>query len=116
MSVTELAPPKDPDEIKPYHVVWCDKDGTNTGAATDTGELQGATISTSTWTLPTGITNQSDNKSAVTIHGVSYAINTVATIWLSGGTDGVEYKLINRVVLSDGRTLDKTITIPIRTK
>ena len=116
MSSNVFAPPKDPDEIKPYHIVWCDKDGTNTGSATDDGELQGATISTSTWTVPTGLTNQSDNKSAATIHGVSYSANTVATIWLSGGTDGTDYNVTNRVVLSDGRTLDKTITIPVRSK
>ena len=111
-----IVPPKDPNEIKPYHVVWCDKDGTNDGSANDDGELQSATISTSTWTVPTGLTEQSSNKNAVTIKGVSYLINTVATIWVSGGTAGNDYDVLNRVVLSDGRTLDKTITIPVRDK
>ena len=107
-------PSKDPDSIEPYFVVWCDKDGTNTGAAGDDGELQGATISTVTWTVPTGITKVSDNKDAITINGVSYAASTVCTIWLSGGTAGTDYSLGCKIVTSDSRTLDQTIVIPVR--
>jgi len=109
-------PAKDPNSIEPYFIVWCDEDGTNDGGATDNGELQGATISTATWTVPTGITKTSDNTSAVTIQGVSYAINTVATIWLSGGTDGTDYECLCRITTSDSRTLDKTITIRVRSQ
>lgn len=109
-------PAKDPSDVEPYFVVWCSKDGVNTGAATDTGELQGATISTSTWTVPTGITQNSANTSAVTIKGVAYAISTVATIWLSGGTAGSSYDLLNVITTSDGRTLSQTITIRVENK
>src|SRR5512139_1881613 len=109
-------PPKDPNAIEPYFIIWCDLDGTNTGAATDHGILQGATIDTVTWTVPTGITEVTHNQNATTIHGVSYGINTVATIWLSGGTDGVDYELNCRITTSDNRTLDKAITIPVRAK
>lgn len=109
---------KDPQDIKPYFVVWCDLEaGTNT--AGDNGRLQGATISTVTWTVPTGITKDSSNQSAVSIKGkgstvISYSVNTVCTIWLSGGTDGVDYDLLCHVVLSDARAYDQTITIPVR--
>ena len=107
-------PPKDPDAVEPYYIVWCDIDGTNDGGASDDGELQSATISTATWTVPTGITKDSDNKDAVTINNVSYGANTVATIWLSAGTDNTDYDLLCRIVTSDSRTLDKTITIRVR--
>ena len=110
------APPKDPESVEPYFIVWCSKDGTNDGSESDFGELQGATITTGTWTVPSGITKDSDNKSAVTIHGVLYSVNTVCTIWLSGGSDESNYTLTNRIVTSDNRTLDKTIMIPVRTQ
>jgi hypothetical protein len=109
-------PAKDPHSIEPYFLVWCDGDGTNTGAPNDSGELQGATISTVTWTVPTGITEVSHNQTTVTIHGVVYAVNTVCTIWLSGGTDGADYALNCRITTSDLRTLDRAITVSVRAK
>lgn len=113
-----VLPPKDPDSVEPYFVVWCDKDGTNDGSASDNGELQGETISTVTWTVPSGITKNSDNKDAVTVNGTAYPINTVCTIWLSGGADNVDYSLTCRIV-TDGnpaRTLDQTVVIPVRSQ
>jgi hypothetical protein len=112
MSVIEL-PAKDPDDVEPYFVIWCSKDGTNDGSVNDSGELQGATISTSTWTVPAGLTEDSNNTNAVTIKGVSYGINTVATIWLSAGTNGGRYTLTNKITTSDSRTLSKSILIPV---
>lgn len=110
-----VMPAKDPDSVEPYFIIWCDlDDGTNTGAATDTGELQGATISTATWTVPTGITKNSNNQNAVTINGVSYGANTVCTVWLSGGTVDTDYTLSCKITTSDSRTLDKSIIIPVR--
>ncbi len=106
-------PPKDPNAVDFYHIVWCSEDGTNDGGASDTGELQGATISTTDWTV-TGITKDSDNKGVVTMRGITYAVDTVTTILLSSGTGGTDYELLNRITTSDGRTLDKTITIPVR--
>lgn len=112
----EVMPSKDPHSIEPYFIVWCSPDGTNDGSANDIGELQGETISTVTWTVPTGITKESDNKSATTIHGISYSINTVCTIWLSGGTDETNYDLACKIVTSGSRTLEKTIRIPVRSQ
>jgi len=107
-------PAKDPDSIEPYFVVWCDKDGTNDGSASDDGELQGAVISSVTWTVPTGITEESSNQNAITINGVSYSVNTVCTIWLSGGTAATDYSLGCKIVTNDSRTLEQTVIIPVR--
>ena len=104
---------KDPDSIEPFHIVWCDEDNTNDGSSSDSGELQGETISASSWTIPSGITKDSDSKASVTISGITYSINTVATIWLSGGTAGEEYELVNQIETSGSRTLDHTITIKV---
>lgn len=109
-----IVPPKDPNNVEPYFFVWCDKDGTNTGASSDKGELQGATISTKTITPDSGITVDSSSLAAVTINGVSYAINTVVAVWLSGGTDGTNYNILCRITTSDSRTLDMTMEVPVR--
>lgn len=113
--MTTVMTPKDPNSVEPYFVVWCSKDGTNDGTASDTGELQGATISTVTTTFPSGITEVSNNTNAVSINGVSYAVNTVVTLNTSGGTAGQSYSVNVRITTSDGRTLDKTIIIPVQT-
>ena len=111
----ERMPSKDPDNIEPYFSVWCSKDGTNANTAADTGELKGATISTSAWSVIQGdVTVDSDDTSAITIAGIVYAINTVATVTLSGGTAGTVAKVRNRITTSDSRTLDKTLIIPIK--
>jgi len=55
----------------------------------------------------------SSNKSAVAIHGVSYAVNTVVTIWTSGGTTKSQVRC--RGTLSDNRVLDETMIIPFQT-
>lgn len=107
-------PPKDPNSVEPYFFVWCSRGGTNDGSASDTGELQGATISSFTVTAPSGLTLDSSNKNTVSIQGVTYASSTVVTAWLSGGTNGQDYDVLCRIVTSDSRTLDQTIRIPVR--
>lgn len=107
-------PTKDPSNVEPYFVIWCALDGTNDGSTSDNGELQGATISSSAWTVPSGITEDSSNTATVDIAGITYAVNTVATVWLSGGTAGNEYRLVNEITTSDSRTLQKSITIRVR--
>lgn len=79
----------DPNEVKDYTLNW----GTN---RLDAGE----TITTSTWTVPSGITKDSDTDT-----------DTTTTIWLSGGTAGVSYRLTNHVVTSQGREYDWSITV-----
>ncbi len=105
---------KDPSSVEPFYIVWCSPDNTNDGSASDTGELQSATISTTDWTVPTGLTKDSENESSVTSKGVTYAVNTVACIWLSSGTDGTDYEVACKITTSDSRTLEHTITIRVR--
>ena len=103
---------KDPNEVKPYFNIWCDQHGSNFSG--DDGQLWGYLITGSSWILPTGtLYKNSDNTNAVTIAGIVYASGTVATIWLSSGTSGVNYTLTNRIGTSDGRTLDWSIIVPV---
>ena len=80
---------KDPDAALDYGIDWEDW-------------LNGDTIATSTWTVPAGLTEDSDSATA-----------TVATVWVSGGTAGTEYVLTNRIVTtnSPARTEERSITI-----
>lgn len=78
---------KDPNAVLDYQINWAAWLGTDT-------------ISTSAWTVPSGITQTSASNTT-----------TTATIWLSGGTAGAQYDLVNRIVTAGGRTDDRTITI-----
>jgi len=86
----------------PFFVIWCDEDGRNDGTVRDDGELQGRTLSSITWTVPSGITKVSDNTNAVTIKDIDYLVNTVASIVLSGGTNGQTYEFTCLATFSDG--------------
>lgn len=116
--MTEQMPSKDPDDKEPYHMVWCDKStGLNDGSREDHGELQGATIATVTWTItPVAdeLIKDSSNEAAVSIAGISYEQDTVATIWLSGGTADENYYLLCHITTSDGRNLSNSMMIPVR--
>lgn len=80
---------KDPDAVLDYTINWSDW-------------LDGDTISTSDWTVPTGITKTTDSETS-----------TTTTVWLSGGTVGTTYNMINRIVTDGGRTEDRTIAIMV---
>jgi hypothetical protein len=86
--------PKDPDEKADYQFDWGSK-------FLGSGE----TISASTWTLSTGITKFSDTKTT-----------TTATIWLTGGTDGSDYDIANKITTSAGRIFERTATVPVRSR
>ncbi len=115
--MSTIVPSKDPNSVEPYFVVWCDiETGLNNGSKHDHGELQGSTISTVEWLFSNGseLTKKSSNQAALTIAGIDYGINTVCTIWVEGGIHNKDYPLTCRIVTDDGRTLDKTIIIPVR--
>ncbi len=82
--------PKDPDEVKDYEVNYALLLGTDT-------------INTSTWILPAGIIKDSDSHT-----------DTEVTIWLSSGTAGETYLLVNRIVTAGGRTYDRTIKLKLK--
>lgn len=81
---------KDPSAVLDYQIDWSDWLGSDT-------------ISTSSWDVQDGITEESDEKTT-----------TTTTIWLSGGTAGSDYKLVNQIVTAEGRTDERTITILVR--
>lgn len=82
---------KDPNAKKPYGVAW------------GTWLVSGDTIVTSEWIVPDGLTGESES-----------ATDTQATIWLSGGTDGVDYEVTNRITTVQGMIDDRTIRIKCR--
>jgi hypothetical protein len=85
-------PDKDPDEVLDYEIDW-------------TSRLGSDTIATSTWTVPTGLTSASNSSTT-----------TTATIWLSGGTTGTTYRVLNEITTAGGRTMDQTVTLKIADK
>ncbi len=89
---------KDPNAVLDFVIDW-------DGAAADGGPwlATGETISTTTWTVATGITKDSDSKTT-----------TTATIWLSGGTAGTDYTVACKITTSDSRTDERTLLIQVR--
>jgi hypothetical protein len=85
-------PFKDPDEVLDYEVDW-------------TARLDGDTISTSTWIVPSGIVENSASHTS-----------TTTTIWLAGGTLAATYEFLNRITTAGGRTMDQTVKLKIKTK
>lgn len=84
---------KDPNDELDYIVDW---------NASPKPFLGTDTISTSQWIVPAGITSILETKTAST-----------ATIWLSGGTAGIIYDLVNRIVTVGGRKADHTVKIRV---
>lgn len=81
---------KDPDAVLDFVVDW-------------TSWLQASeTISTSTFIVPAGITKNSESNTSLK-----------ATVWLSGGTNGNVYRLVNRITTNQGRTNDRTLEIRV---
>lgn len=78
---------KDPDETIDYVFNW-------------KPELDGDTISTSSFVLPDGLTSVSTSNTT-----------TTATIFVSGGSEGSTYRITNRIVTAGGRTRDRTIYV-----
>lgn len=60
------------------------------------------TISTSTWTIPAGLTT-----------GASSNNTTTTSVFLSGGTLNADYSCVNRVVTAGGRTFERTFILRI---
>ena len=83
---------KDPDSVLDYTVNW------------ETW-LDGDTISASSWTVPTGLTKDS----------VSFG-DSAATVWLSSGTLGRRYDILNHITTAAGREEDQTLIIVCKEK
>jgi hypothetical protein len=83
---------KDPNAVLDYQFNWASWLGSDT-------------IQTSTWDVPDGITKTGEDNS-----------DTTATIWLSGGTAGTSYTLVNQIVTAGGRTDERTLVIHVKDK
>lgn len=81
---------KDPADVLDYQLNWADW-------------LGAGTISTSAWTVPSGITQVTASNTT-----------TTATIRLSGGTHGSDYEVLNHIVTANGQEADRSITIKVR--
>lgn len=91
-------PPKDPSDVLDYTIDWND----SVKPVLESGE----SISTSTWTVPSGITKDSDSKTS-----------TKTTIVLSGGTAGTTYEITNTIVTdntSPARTYERSVNVEVR--
>lgn len=78
---------KDPDSTEDFSFNWV-------------ADLDGDTIVSSDFELPDGLTEVSASNTS-----------TTATIFVSGGSAGLQYRVTNRIVTAGGRTLDMTIRI-----
>ena len=82
---------KDPNAVLDFSIDW--------GPWLDTGD----TIETSTWTI-------SPNTISTTANSHT---SSLATIWLTGGTVGVKYTILNHIVTLGGRANDATFKIHV---
>jgi len=80
---------KDPDSTEDYPFNWAP-------------ELDGDTISTVSWSLPDGLTQVSTSNTT-----------TVATIFVSGGSEGQFYRIRCRITTAGGRTWDRTAVLEV---
>ena len=93
---------KDPDASLIYTFDWAN-DGPNDASQDDDGWLQSATIATSSFVVPTGLTNVIDTND-----------DTTASIKLSGGRVGKIYIVTNRITTDGGEGDDRSIEIKIK--
>jgi hypothetical protein len=82
---------KDPDEVDSFGINWAPR-------------LNGDLIASSTWTVD-GLTQDSSSNTT-----------TTTTVWLSGGVDGDDYEVQNRITTTGGRTIDQTVKLRVRSK
>lgn len=91
MGQLDVLEPKDPHSVVDYRIDW------------SRWLPIGDTILVSGWTVPTGIVMETETNT-----------DTSTTIWLSGGSAGTPYLLVNRIITTGGRTQDRTITIRVK--
>lgn len=84
---------KDPNARLDFRVDWADEEEGPWLAA-------GEEIASSTWIVPPGITEDSDDHDA-----------TTAWVWLTGGTVGQTYAITNRITTNQARIDDRTMKI-----
>lgn len=87
---------KDPQAVVPFGFDWTDW----------LSEISSSeTIATATWTVPAGLTKDSDGLDAAAV---------VASAVLSGGTDGQDYLVGCRITTSSGYVDERTGRVQVR--
>ena len=86
-------PPKDPDEVLDYNIDWSPR------------LTSPDVISASEWIVPDGLVVENE-----------IMTDDSTTIWLSSGTLAEAYDVLNRVDTMEGRVMDQTVTLKIKTK
>lgn len=98
--------PKDPDADLPFAFQWASEDQANDGGPNDDGWLKGRTLATSEWHIDgpdSALVSHSASIGDITGHDengdpVTISTQTLATVWLRGGTVGERYTVTNRIV------------------
>lgn len=91
MSAFFETPPKDPDARLDYYWDW-------------TSWLKaGDTVVDNEFVVPADLTASGQNQT-----------ETMTSLFLAGGLDGTDYKIVSRVTTAQGRTDARTIIIPVR--
>ncbi len=94
MAVKTWKTEKDPGELLDYGYDW-----------TKLLDPEDDTIADSEWVIPDGINSESG----------TYDDKTVA-VWLSGGTHGQDYDLVNNITTEAGRIHSQTLRVKVRDK
>ena len=108
-------PAIDPADVDVRHAIFCSESGLNDGSELDSGDLQGATISTIDSVIAgTGLTVNSSNKNQTVIQATTYAVDTIINVWLSAGLDQTSTTVTIKVTLSDARELERSFGIEVK--
>lgn len=81
------------------------RDGSVEWTARHPDDASVPTVSSAVWTVPDGITKDSQSETDTHTH-----------ITLSGGTDGEDYELTCRMTPSSGNAVDQSVTIEVRSQ
>jgi hypothetical protein len=84
---------KDPNAVLDYSIDWSQW-------LADAGA---DAINTSNWTVPAGITKDSQTNTS-----------TQSKVWLSGGSAGQTYRVVNRITTTGGRTADRSFDVVVQ--
>lgn len=86
-------PSKDPDEKLDYIIDWSNR------------LPESDAIAQSAWDVPSGLTKHQDDFGPA-----------ATTVWLSGGTDGETYTITNTVTSTEGRILQESVRLKVRSR
>ena len=93
---------KDPDASLVYTFDWANN-GPNDASQDDDGWLQSAVITNSVFVVPTDLTKLIDSST-----------DTTASVKISGGRNGKNYIVTNRITTDGGEIEDRSIEIQVR--